>query len=87
MIQATIDSASAYAGRVERFVITDNYVPTTVPAEDSQNPPEHVDYASETPFRASLDGTLTTYPPPEFVVNDPETGAAEDLNEMHLGQQ
>ena len=87
MIQETIDSASAYAGRVERFVITDNYVPTIVPAEDSQNPPEQIDYASETPFHASLDGTLTTYPPPEFVVTDPKTGAAEDFNEIHLGQE
>ena len=87
MIQATIDSASAYAGRVERFVINVNYVPTIVPAEDSQNPPEHIDYNSETPFHTSLNGTLTTYPPPQFIVTDPETGATEDFDEMHLGQE
>ena len=79
-----IDSASAYVGRVERFVITDNFILTTVPAEDAQNPPEHIDYPAENPFRASLNGTLTTYPPPEFVVTDPETGATEDLDAMQL---
>ena len=87
MILATIDSASAYARRVERFVITDNYMPTIVPAEDSQNPPEHMDYASESPFHASLNGTLMTYPPPEFVVTDPKTGATEDYNDMRLGRE
>ena len=87
MIQATIDSASAYAGRVERFVITDNYVPTVVPPEVSQNPPEHVDYASDSPFHASLNGTLTTYPPPQFIVTDPETGATEDFDELHLEEE
>ena len=35
MIQGMIDSASAYAGRVECFVITDNFILTTVPAEDA----------------------------------------------------
>ena len=87
MIQDTIDAASAYAGRVERFVITNNFMPTTVPAEDSQNPPEHFDYPSDSPFHASLTGTLTTYPPPEFVITDPETGKTEDLDAMQLGRE
>ena len=87
MIQGMIDSVSAYAGRVERFVITNNFMPTTVPAEDTQNPPEHIDYPSERPFHASLDGTRTTYPPPEFVITDPETSATEDLDAMQLGRE
>ena len=86
VIQATIDAASTYAGRVERFVITNNFMPMTVPAEDSQNPPEHFDYPSDSPFHASLNGTLTTYPPPEFVVTDLETGSTEDLDNMRLGR-
>ena len=81
-----ITTASAYAGRVERYVITDNFMPMTVPDEDSQRPPEHIDYEAEHPFRASLNGTLTTYSQLEFIVTDPETGATEDLDDMRLGR-
>ena len=77
-----VSSASAYAGRVERYVITNDFMPTTVPDEDSQKPPEHIDYEAEHPFRASLNGTLTTYPPPSFLLTDPETGATVDLDKV-----
>ena len=73
-------SASAYAGRVESNVITNNFMPTTVPNEDSQKPPEYIDYDSEQPFRASLNGTLTTYPPPKLLMTDAETGTLVDLD-------
>ena len=75
-----VSAASAYAGRVERYVSTNDFMPTTVPDEDSQKPPEHIDYAVEQPFCASLNGTLTTYPPPSFLMTDPETGATVDLD-------
>ena len=73
-------SASAYARRVESYVITNNFMPTTVPNEDSQNPPEYIDYDSEQPFCASLNGTLTTYPPPKLLMTDAKTGALVDLD-------
>ena len=72
--------ASAYAGRVESYVITNNFMPTTVPNEDSQKPPEYIDFDSEQPFRASLNGTLTNYPPPKLLMTDAETGALVDLD-------
>ena len=68
-----VSQASAYAGRVEKYVITNDFMSTTVPDEDSQKPPEHIDYTAEQPLRASLNGTLTTYPPPSFLMTDPET--------------
>ena len=55
-------------------------MPTTVPNEDSQKPPEHIDYEVEQPFRASLNGTLTTYPPLKLLMTDVETGALVDLD-------
>jgi hypothetical protein len=75
-----VSQASAYAGRVERYVITNDFMPSTVPEEDSQAPPEHIDYATEEPFRASLNGTLTTYPPPSFLMTDPDTGEDVDFD-------
>ena len=75
-----VSQASAYAGRVERYVITNDFMPSTVPEEDSQAPPEHIDYATEEPFRASLNGTLTTYPPPSFMMTDPDTGEDVDFD-------
>ena len=73
-------AASAYAGRVESYVITNNFMATTVPNEDSRKPPEYIDYDSEQPFRASLNGTLTTYPPPNLLMTDAETGTLVDLD-------
>ena len=75
-----VSTANTYAGRVERYVITNDFMPTTVPDEDPQQSPEHIDYAAEHPFRASLNGTLTTYPPPSFLLTDSETGEDVDLD-------
>ena len=75
-----VSASSAYAGRVERYVITNDFMPTTVPDEDSQKPPEHIDYTAEHPFRASLNDTLTTYLPPSFLMTDPETLEDVDLD-------
>ena len=77
-----VTTASAYAGRVESYVITNNFMPTTVPDEDSQKPPKHIDYEMEQPFRASLTGTLTTYPPPTLLMTDAETGDQVDLDKF-----
>ena len=79
-----IRSASAYAGRIEQYVMIDNFMVTTVPPEDTQNPPEHRDYETSEPFRASLSGVLTTYPPPSFVLTDPDTGEQVDLDKLNL---
>ena len=79
-----IRSASAYAGRIEQYVMIDNFMATTVPPEDTQNPPEHRDYETSEPFRASLSGVLTTYPPPSFVLTDPNTGEQVDLDKLNL---
>jgi len=81
---AIIRSASTYASRIEQYVMIDNFVPTVVPPEDSQRPPEHQDYETSEPFRASLRGVLTTYPPPEFVFTDPDTGEEMDFNRQNL---
>ena len=72
---------------MERYVITNNFIPTTIPDEDSQKPPDHIDYSAEQPFCASVNGTLMTYPPPEFIMTDPETGVTENLDDMSLGRQ
>ena len=79
-----IKSASAYAGRIEQYVMIDNFMATTVPPEDTQNPPEHHDYETSEPLRASLSGVLTTYPPPTFVLTDPNTGEQMDLDKQNL---
>ena len=62
----------------------DNFMATTVPLEDSQNPPVHRDYETSEPFRASLSGVLTTYPPPKFVFTDPDTGKQMDFDKQKM---
>ena len=79
-----INAASAYAGRIERYVITDNFMPTIVPPEDSQQPSEHRDYELAEPFRASLIGALTTYPPAKFVLTNTDTSETMDLDAQNL---
>ena len=79
-----ITAASAYAGRIERYVMTENFMVTTVPPEDSQNPLEHHDYETSEPFRTSLTGVLTTYLPPKFLFTDPDTGEQMDFDKQNL---
>ena len=64
--------------------MTDNFMATTVPPEDSQNPPEHRDYETSEPFRASLSGVLTTYLLPKFLFTDPDTGEQMDFDKQNL---
>ena len=79
-----INATRAYAGLIERYVMTDNFMVTTVPPEDSRNPPEHCDYESSEPSRASLSGALTTYPPPTFVFTDPDAGEQMNFDKQNL---
>ena len=83
-VMEVIRSVSAYASHIEQYVMIDNFMATTVPPEDTQNPPEHRNYETSEPFRASLSGVLATYTPPTFVLTDPDTGEQMDLDKQNL---
>jgi hypothetical protein len=76
VVERLLESASAYAGKVEHVVDMDDYLPTVLTEDEEVKVPESQDFESATLFADAMAGRLFILAPEPTKEQDQEASSA-----------